>query len=164
MRDRLLTRAAPYRRPRGTDMRRIQRLAIALSVLAFLIPRAGRPISASVHYQQQTISVDPIYELLQLPAPPPDWRETSRKEGSTENGSFDPQRNPPGDDAPLEVLVGYWTDDSSRLDGRKPSLIVSKRLLDGAEKNLASLTSLLNLLPDTTDTHDRLKKLLDQEE
>jgi len=145
-------------------MRRIQRLAIALSVLALLIPGAGKLISASVHLQRQPIAVDPIYELLQLPAPPPNWRETSQKEGSTEKISINPQLNPPGDDAPLEVLIGYWADDSSRRDGRTPSPVVSKRLLESVEKNPAALTSLLNLLPKGADTHDRLKKLLDHEE
>ncbi|HKQ77803.1 MAG TPA: HEAT repeat domain-containing protein [Blastocatellia bacterium] len=145
-------------------MRRIQRLAIALSVLALFIQRGGISVSATVHLPQQTIAVDPIYELLQLPAPPPNWRESSLKEASTEKGSYDLQRNPPGDDAPLEVLIGYWSSHSSERGGGKPSPSVSKRLLEGAEKNPATLISLLDLLPAGADTHDRVKKLLDQEE
>jgi hypothetical protein len=146
-------------------MRRIQILAIALSFLALLIPEGQRQASASVHLQQQPAPDDPIYDLLQLPAPaPPYWKDAPRKEGETETLVINPRPDSIGDDAPLEALIGYWTDRSSRTDDLKPSPIVSKRLLEGVEKNPERLTALLDLLPDTTDTHDRVKKLLDREE
>jgi len=147
-----------------TDMRRVRTLAIALGILALWIRTEGGLVSASTYFRQQAGAVDPIYDLLQLPAPPPNWREAPLKEESPDTIVIGPQRNPPGDDAPLEVLIGYWTDDSLRREERKPSPIVSKRLLEGMEKNPERLTELLDLLPDTDDTRNRLKKLLDQEE
>jgi hypothetical protein len=145
-------------------MRRIRTLAITLGILALLIPAGGMPASVSAYLRRQAGAVDPIYELLQMPAPAPFRGEAYPKEESPEDSSFEPQRNPPGDDAPLDVLIGYWTDDSRRREDRKPSPIVSKRLLEGAEKSPERLTELLDLLPDAADTHDRVKKLLDQEE
>ncbi|HEX5083344.1 MAG TPA: HEAT repeat domain-containing protein, partial [Blastocatellia bacterium] len=146
-------------------MRRIAILAIALSILALLIPGRARLAPVSVSLQRRPGAVDPIYELLQLPAPaPPYWKSTPGKKGETETLVINPRPDSVGDDAPLEALIGYWTDRSSLTDQQKPSPIVSKRLLEGVEKNPERLTALLDLLPDTADTHDRIKKILDREE
>src|SRR5262249_2412776 len=73
------------------------------------------------------------------------------------------KKAPPADDAPVEDLILYW---SSLRNGEKsaslpgPSDIVRERLLSAAERRPWILPKLYDSLPQNTDTHDRLYKVL----
>src|SRR5215470_10427621 len=70
---------------------------------------------------------------------------------------------PPADDAPIEDLVEYW---SNRSNDRRsaglpgPSDTVRERLLDAAERRPWILPKLYDFLPQNSDMHDRLYKVL----
>src|SRR5262245_18157843 len=73
------------------------------------------------------------------------------------------KKGPPADDAPIEDLIEYW---SRQRDGGKssgmpgPSDIVHERLLSAVERRPWILPKLYDFLPQITDTHDRLYKVL----
>jgi hypothetical protein len=76
------------------------------------------------------------------------------------------KKAPPADDAPIEDLILYWSirsirgylDKSSGLP--EPSDIVRERLLSAAERRPWILPKLYEFLPQNTDMHDRLYKVL----
>ena len=73
------------------------------------------------------------------------------------------ESRPPADDAQIEDLIEYW---SQRSIGGKsaglpgPSDIVRERLVSAAERRPWILPRLYDFLPQNTDTHDRLYKVL----
>jgi HEAT repeat protein len=73
------------------------------------------------------------------------------------------ESRPPADGAPIEDLIEYWSKRSNSgksagLPG--PSDIVRERLLSAAERRPWILPRLYDFLPQNTDTHDRLYKVL----
>jgi hypothetical protein len=73
------------------------------------------------------------------------------------------KKGSPADDAPIEDLILYWSirrygDKSAGLPG--PSDVVRERLLSAAERRPWILPKLYDFLPQNTDTHDRLYKVL----
>jgi hypothetical protein len=73
------------------------------------------------------------------------------------------KKGSPADDAPIEDLILYWSirgygDKSGGLPG--PSDIVRERLLSAAERRPWILPRLYDFLPQNTDTHDRLYRVL----
>jgi hypothetical protein len=71
----------------------------------------------------------------------------------------------PSDDAPIEMLIKYWRfkyRGEHDSNPNKPNHKVRQRMLEAAENDPDELPSLLNLLPDTPEAHDRVKALFDQ--
>jgi hypothetical protein len=72
------------------------------------------------------------------------------------------ETKPPADDAPIKELFDYW-----RLQGgtgSKPSDKVRQRLLEACEDRPEWVLFLLDFLPESTDTPDRIYKLLQDEQ
>ena len=132
-------------------MARLHRIVISL--VAFSIAS----LYPTVRAQQAQASSDPIAKLLEVPAPLPD----------SANDSFDPWENKaksppiPGEDAPLDLLVKYWRV-TFRYNAPPPSDRVRRRLLEAVERYPDELSRLVDGLPDTPESHDRVKALLDQ--
>src|SRR5215813_813123 len=73
------------------------------------------------------------------------------------------ESGPPADDAPTDDLFEYWSLRSNykrSADLQGPSDIVRERLLSAAERRPWTLPKLYDFLPQNTDTHDRLYKVL----
>lgn len=104
---------------------------------------------------------DLVDQLLDRPAPAADWQRFVPPR---------PEERVPGDDAPLELLAGYWTQLEARVPNRrktpfpKPSDKVRARLLEAAEQNPGLLTHVLDLIPDTGDAYARVRKILRENE
>jgi HEAT repeat protein len=101
-----------------------------------------------------------INELLKHRPLPPEWADEKAPEGI----ASEDENKPPADDAPIKEMIAYW----SRQDGPgaqppKPSDKVRQRLLEACEDRPEYLPNLLGYLPENTDTHDRLYKLLNEE-
>jgi hypothetical protein len=134
-------------------------LIIDLFVPAPLLAQSGQT-QRSPHRQQESLAA-PISELLKLaPLPPesPDKRATNRISNAS-----DEDKKPPADDAPIGKLIEYWsqygnTEDTSII--QKPTEKLRYRLLEACEDRPRLLTSLLNLMPETSDACDRLHQLL----
>src|SRR5215510_11800998 len=125
-------------------------------------PKQPAPPKLKTRRPQRADALAPaIKELLKLdpPAPQsPDERDSGNADASSEEES-----KPPADDAPTKELIAYW----SRNHGAntpKPSDKVRQRLLEACEDRPGMTPGLINSLPETTDTHDRLYKLLEEEE
>src|SRR5262245_50782076 len=118
-------------------------------------PRQSRPRRS----QRADALAVAINELLKLDPLPP---------GSPDSGSPDTSERdekPPGDDAPIRELIKYWLDNrlAAVSGAQKPSERVRQRLLEAVEDRPWLAHSLLELLPETPDTGDRLYKLINQE-
>ncbi len=75
------------------------------------------------------------------------------------------EAKPPADDAPIVDLIAYWTDRNgdTDLNAPKPSDSVRRRLLEVIEDRPEMAVSLVVFAPETSDSHDRLYKLLEEE-
>jgi len=83
----------------------------------------------------------------------PDWRVALARPGV-------PHEQPPPPDAPREVLADFW---KSAPNDIKPDSRVPPRLLAWCEEHPLDLNELLRWMPeDSTEVHDRLKKLVDR--
>jgi len=100
-----------------------------------------------------------INELLKLD---PLLRESP--DGDSPDAS-ERKEKPPGDDAPVRELIKYWLENRySAMSGtQRPSERVRQRLLEAVEDRPWLAHSLLELLPETPDTSDRLYRLINQE-
>jgi hypothetical protein len=123
--------------------------------------RPGPPKRQAKRPQRADALASVINELLKLaPLPPqsPDEKDLDNADASSEE-----RRKPPADDAAINELVDYWYE--HEVVGKhdpKPSDKVRQRLLEACEDR-PELTSVLDdILPETTDTHDRLYKLLEE--
>lgn len=113
-----------------------------------------------------------IKELLKLdPLDPLDPESPDEKDSGNAGDSSEEETKPPADDAPIKDLVAYWAERnySTELSGAAgpngpaPSDKVRQRLLEAVEDRPEFAISLINFLPGTTDTHDRLYILLEEE-
>lgn len=104
-----------------------------------------------------------VADMLDLPAPPPPNPLTSGLDRQRED-SFYSSKKPPADDAPIEDLIDYWS--ASRY-GRTnavypdPSETVIQRLKDAIRNSPELLLSLVNILPDDSDTVSFVKSISD---
>ncbi|MBN1418886.1 MAG: hypothetical protein JXP34_08925, partial [Planctomycetes bacterium] len=111
-------------------------------------------------------AADLVSKLLALPAPPKDWKAFVRDL----NRTLPPERHwgidgPPGDEAPIGALLGYWLDpwlswDSPRVE---PNDRVRDRLLEACEQGHARrLPAVLPWLKKTPEVFDRVRKIYDE--
>ncbi|MGC2237814.1 MAG: HEAT repeat domain-containing protein [Pyrinomonadaceae bacterium] len=107
-----------------------------------------------------------LESLLSLPAPPP---VNPFFEGSRQNRpeNFFSKKNPPSDDASIEDLMAYWQA-QSQFDAEytytiKPSAKSLERLRAEIEKNPEQLGDYLNVLAETPDSADFVKRLYERE-
>src|SRR5215831_15587887 len=100
-----------------------------------------------------------INELLKLD---PLLRESP--DGDSPDAS-ERKEKPPGDDAPVRELIKYWLENRyfAMSGTQRPSERVRQRLLEAVEDRPWLAHSLLELLPETPDTGDRLYKVINQE-
>ena len=111
--------------------------------------------------QQRADALGPaINELLKLDPLTPKSPDEKDSEISPEE-----ETKPPADDAPIKDLIAYWTERNGDTGPNPPtpSDKVRQRLLEAVEDRPELVISLISFLPDSTDTHDRLYKLLDEE-
>ncbi|HEY6400387.1 MAG TPA: HEAT repeat domain-containing protein, partial [Blastocatellia bacterium] len=100
-----------------------------------------------------------INELLKLDPLAPE--SADGKDSENADAQSKEESKPPADDAPISELLDYWQ--THAATSPKPSDKVRQRLLEACEDRPESLPGLMDLLPETTDTHDRLYKLLQEE-
>jgi hypothetical protein len=110
-----------------------------------------------------TAKEDLITELLSMPAPPPP-NPLVRNAPSNPEWMMD-KRNPPKDDAPIEELMEYWQMQNSLYSETVYSVMPSPRSLDRIraeiEKDPTTLTSYVNLMRDSRDGVDFVKRIYD---
>jgi len=101
-----------------------------------------------------------INELMKLDPLAPESLDKKRSDNA--DASSEEESKPPADDAPIKELIAYWTQDHD-TNAPKPSDKVRQRLLEVCETRPELTPNLVDFLPETTDTHDRLYKLLEEE-
>ena len=110
-----------------------------------------------------TAKEDLITELLSMPAPPPP-NPLVRNAPSNPEWTLD-KRNPPKDDAPIEELMEYWSMQSSRYSETVYNIMPSQRSLERIraeiEKDPSTITSYVNLMRDSRDGADFVKRIYD---
>ncbi len=99
---------------------------------------------------------DPIAKLLELAAPLPDSAYDYEDPWERENPPPIPD-----EDAPIELLVKYWSRPASSPERSLPNDKIRQRLLDAAEQDSEILPKLIGLMPDTPEAHNRIKAILD---
>jgi hypothetical protein len=110
----------------------------------------------SISRQEQSLPAAVNQLLRERPLPAEAPSRDAANPAPVKNG-------PPADDAPIDALIEYW---SRRGDGGKskgqpgPSDIVRERLISAAERRPWILPKLYDSLPQNTDTHDRLYRIL----
>jgi HEAT repeat protein len=102
-----------------------------------------------------------INELLKLHPLAP--QSISEKGSENADAQSEERKKPPDDNAPIKELVDFWPQNSD-ANAAKPSDQVRQRLLEACEDDPELVPALIDLLPETTDTHDRLYKLLQGEQ
>jgi len=134
-------------------------------LIALLIVAATWESVAGLGAFAESVPGDLVSELLDMPAPPPDWREQERRRNlALPENQRTREDGTPGDEAPIEVLLGFWSRAYSHgfLDDPKPSERVVERLLDACDTEPEYLPSLLPLLPHGPQTAERVKEIYDQ--
>jgi HEAT repeat protein len=101
-----------------------------------------------------------INELLKLDPLPP--QAPGEKDSDNDDASSEKENKPPADDAPIKELITYWSQHRD-ANAPKPSGKVRQRLLEACEDRPELTFDLVNFLPETTDTHDRLYKLFKED-
>src|SRR5262245_44002987 len=111
--------------------------------------------------QQRADALAPaINELLKLDPLTPESPDEKDSGISSEE-----ETKPPADDAPIKDLIAYWTERNGDTvpNPPKPYDKVRQRLLEAVEDRPELVIRLISFLPDSTDTHDRLYKLLEED-
>ncbi len=143
-------------------------------IIAILIPQslfsqtASRPSQprrrddAMAAAIKELLKFDPRGEVLGFNPDP-------RAPLSIDEKASEDDDKPPADDAPIGKLLDYWSlHNGNGAQGPKPSNRVRQRLLEACEDRPESflypeIFSLMDCLPENSDTHDRLYKLLNEE-
>ncbi len=104
-----------------------------------------------------------LQKLLDLPAPPPSNPLIDKRYKKDELFN----KEPPADDAPLDVLLAYW-EANNQIDSlnsytKKPNERTLDRILEELEKNPESLIKYLNVLPTSQRYADFVKRQYDRE-
>src|SRR5262245_57921867 len=101
-----------------------------------------------------------INELLDIDPLAPE----SPDEKASEEGASEDKDKPPTDDAPIKALIAHWSEhDADIANAPKPSGKVRERLLEACEDLPELFSGLMDCLPESADTHDRMYKLLNEE-
>lgn len=102
--------------------------------------------------------------LLNLPAPPPP-NPLYKPSLKQRDEAFYSKKTPPKDDAPIADLLEYWERQSSGYQELGYNIKPSKKTLDRItaeiEKNPDTLPNFLNVLPETSEMTDFVKRLYD---
>ena len=106
-----------------------------------------------------------VMKLLNLPAPPPP-NPLVKGIRQRDQKFYDPNK-PPNDDAPIEDLIDYWTNQSNNLSGTQYySPRLSGRSLDRLVAEMARkpelASQLLDVLPNDSSAVDAIKDLYDR--
>src|SRR6266498_1475685 len=143
-------------------------------IIAILIPQslfsqtASRPSQprrrddAMAAAIKELLKFDPRGEVLGFNPDP-------RAPLSIDEKASEDDDKPPADDAPIGKLLDYWSlHNGNGAQGPKPSNRVRQRLLEACEDRPESflypeIFSPMDCLPENSDTHDRLYKLLNEE-
>src|SRR5262245_42172128 len=137
-------------------------------IIAILIPQSLFSQTASRQSQprrRDDALAAAIKELLKFDPRAP---LSIDKKASEEKASEDDDK-PPADDAPIGKLLDYWSmHNGNGAQGPKPSDRVRQRLLEACEDRperflYPEIFPLMDCLPENSDTHDRLYKLLNEE-
>ncbi|MCI0662688.1 MAG: hypothetical protein L0220_16605, partial [Acidobacteria bacterium] len=138
---------------------------VAFILIALSFPRSLFSLTPPEQYQpKHPQRVDAlavaINELLGLDPIEPGQTGELVSSADTSEG----EEKPPADDAPIKEIVAYWSGYSyaDKQSARKPSDKVRERLLEAVESRPRLIFFLSNFIPQTTDTHDRLYKLLEE--
>jgi hypothetical protein len=128
-------------------------IALLAAGLFFFLPSAGAENNV-------------LAGLLTLPAPPPPNPLFPITQNERDEKFYD-KKNPPKDDASIEDLLAYWKY-QNQFDPKyayaiKPSEKSLDRLKAEIEKNPASLSELLGVMPEGRETADFVKKMYDDE-
>src|SRR5262245_14301391 len=136
------------------------------SLLSQPAPRPSRPKQPAppkrhTRRPQRADALAPaVNELLKLDPLAP--KSHSEKNSENPNASPEEESQPPADDAPIKEFIAYWRKDHG-ANAQKPSDKVRQRLLEACEDRPELTVGLIGLLPETTDTHDHLYKLLEED-
>src|SRR5437870_13911543 len=97
------------------------------SAIIFLITFLMLACTAVFAFTQDPIEIA-IADLLEMPAPAPDWQSANEdKEVNSKNNTN--QDKIIDDNAPIAALLGYWSAVAQSNHELKPTEIVQKRLL-----------------------------------
>ncbi len=115
----------------------------------------------------QNAKIDSLLkQILDLPAPAPrDFSYVTEKPKRERDAEFLSEDNVPPDDAPIEDLVDYWTNQNSKFSRLsyqiKPSAKTIERLLDYSAENTEEIVNFLNILPVKPEIGDKVKQIYD---
>jgi PBS lyase HEAT-like repeat len=134
-------------------MKTFQRLLCALCLLA--IPAIA---------PAQDSSLEPIKQLLSMPAPTPRTvEEPAEEKPQVERPpEFFDARNPPADTAPIEDLLSYWSRWAQQNGRHAPTDAVRERLLEKALTDPELLETFRPLLPQTSAAARQVKEVFDK--
>lgn len=100
-------------------------------------------------------------DLLNLPAPPPPNPLMAYRRSRDEN--FYSKKKPPADDAPIDELIDYWQTQSTNYQDPGYNIAPSEETLDrlfkAVEEKPHLLGSLINIIPETPEAADFVKKM-----
>lgn len=109
-----------------------------------------------------------IVQLLEYPAPPPPMlKVVADAMAAQEKRAKWRQEHPdaePGDDAIAAELIEYWSREINRETGKQPSEQTRWKLLDAYLEERGLYFPAAQLLPDTSQAHERVKQFLAQPE
>lgn len=115
----------------------------------------------------QNAKIDSLLkQILDLPAPAPrDFSYLAEKPKRERDADFLSEDKVPPDDAPIEDLVDYWTNQNSKFSRLsyqlKPSAKTVERLLDYSAENPEEINNFLNILPVKPEVGDKVKQIYD---
>ncbi len=113
--------------------------------------------------EAQKTNILPV--LLELPAPPPPNPLTANEERE-HSEEFYSKKNPPAESASTEELLDYWKFQNQQYADLAYNLELSGRNLDRVlgeiEKTPDKITEYLNVLPDTPEVADFVKRIYDR--
>ncbi|MEJ7847793.1 MAG: hypothetical protein WKF92_06885 [Pyrinomonadaceae bacterium] len=111
-----------------------------------------------------TAKEDIVLALMNFPAPPPP-NPLVQGDRRSRNEEFFNKTNPPADDAPIEDLLEYWiTQNGNYVElgyNPKPSATTLGRLLDEIRKNPETVSGFLNVLRDSPEAAEAVKRIYD---
>ncbi|HEY0427406.1 MAG TPA: HEAT repeat domain-containing protein [Pyrinomonadaceae bacterium] len=115
---------------------------------------------------QNVNSSNLIKQLLDLPAPPPkNPSEESKPKKAEREKEFFADERVPSDEAPIEDLIDYWTNQSRTYNRTQyqinPSKKTIERLLEFCEENPSEIMNYLLLIPPNPELAEKVKKIYD---
>ncbi len=138
---------------------RVSVALVALLLAGLLIPPALFSQSRQPQPQVEQIAAA-VGELLKQPPLEPGVEEPV---DSAERDAKKELEKPPADDAPINELIAYWSNRRYRvttMGESKPSDNVRERILEACENRPWLFSQLTQVLPETTETYDRVRQVL----